>query len=117
MPQFLELMTTCLNTDTKWPKILKYHLIMLMIPQISQMIYKQGDIDKSGYLDLAGRIQSYINTNGRDPNYGSSSSGKVGYPQWFYMYSRLLVITMITTFFPNYASVQLLNGTTSQHQV
>ena len=113
MPQFLELMTTCLiqiqNGQTS-----QISLDNVDDPTNISNDTQTGDIDKSGYLDLAKRIQSYINTNGRAPNYGSSSSGKVGYSSMVYMYSRILSYYNDYNVLPNYASVQLLNGTTSQ---
>lgn len=113
MPQFLELMTTCLIQIQNGQNS-QISLDNVDDPTNISNDIQTGDIDKSGYLDLAGRIQSYINTNGRAPNYGSSSSGKVGYSPMVYMYSRILSYYNDYNVLPNYASVQLLNGTTSQ---
>ena len=49
-----------------------------------------GTLQKSEYVSVASSIESYINSNGRAPNYASSSLGNIRYESLVYMYSNIL---------------------------
>jgi Transglutaminase-like superfamily/Pseudomurein-binding repeat len=67
---------------------------------------KIGNIKKSEYLGMAGRINSFINSNGKIPNYASSSLGKIQYESLIYMYSRIINYQSVNKDLPNYATMQ-----------
>lgn len=89
MPQFLQLMTTGLVQLNK-ANSANINLMTVTTPKNSSENIESGIIKKAEYIDLAGRIQSFINSNGKAPNYASSSLGKIGYPSLIYLYSRIM---------------------------
>lgn len=89
MPQFLKLLTTCLIQVNKGTTT-QIKLTSVSTPTKTSESLKSGNIGKTEYLNIASRIQSYINTNGRAPNYATSSIGKVGFQSAVYMYSKIL---------------------------
>lgn len=89
MPQFLKLLTTGLIQINKG-KTSSINIKSVNTPTNIIENVKSGSITKTEYLDMAVRIQSYINSNGRAPNYATSSLGNIGYPSLIYMYSRIL---------------------------
>ena len=89
MPQFLKLLTTGLIHINNSKKS-SINIKTVNGPTNIKETIKSGSITKTEYLNLAVRIQSYINSNGRAPNYATSSLGNIGYPSMIYMYSRIL---------------------------
>src|SRR5690606_34248939 len=51
---------------------------------------KTGNIQKSQYVSLAQGIQSFINTNGRAPNYQKTTLGNMPFKYLVYMYSKII---------------------------
>lgn len=49
-----------------------------------------GIINSTEYLDIANRVNSFMNSNGRAPNYASSSMGNIRYESLIYMYAQIL---------------------------
>lgn len=49
-----------------------------------------GIIKKTEYLDIANHVNSFMNTNGKAPNYAKSSEGNIRYESLVYMYSEIL---------------------------
>lgn len=49
-----------------------------------------GTLQKSSYVTMASNIQSFISSNGRAPNYASSSLGNVRYESLVYLYSKII---------------------------
>ncbi|HEY0196627.1 MAG TPA: pseudomurein-binding repeat-containing protein, partial [Methanobacterium sp.] len=89
MPQFLKLLTTGLIQVNKGTTT-QIKLTSVSTPTKTSESLKSGNIGKTEYLNIASRIQSYINTNGRAPNYATSSLGKIGFQSAIYMYSKIL---------------------------
>jgi transglutaminase-like putative cysteine protease len=67
---------------------------------------KSGTITKSGYLDLAKRVNAFINTNGALPNYATSSLGKLNYKSLIYTFSKVLAFYNTNSRLPNYVTVK-----------
>ena len=85
VPQFLQLLTTGLIQVNKGNNT-SLALKSVNAPSNTVESLKSGSIKKTEYLDLAVRIQSYINTNGKAPNYATSTLGKIGYPSLIYLF-------------------------------
>ncbi|NYB26204.1 MAG: transglutaminase domain-containing protein [Methanobacteriaceae archaeon] len=67
---------------------------------------KSGNIQKSEYLKLAKNILNFMNSNGRAPNYASSSLGTIRYESLVYMFSRVVAFYGDNSRLPNYVSVK-----------
>ena len=105
MPQFLQLLTaglTQVNKGSTGSIALKSVETSLKPTQN----LKSGTIKKSEYLVMAGRITSFINSNGKTPNFASSSLGKIQYESLVYMYSRIMNYQSVNKDLPNYATMQ-----------
>ncbi|MDR2967118.1 MAG: pseudomurein-binding protein [Methanobacteriaceae archaeon] len=64
-----------------------------------------GNLNKNGYLILAGNVLNYIEQNGQAPNYGSTSLGKVQFQTMIYAFSRILDFTKNNGVLPNYVTL------------
>ncbi|MCE7698661.1 MAG: Ig-like domain-containing protein [Methanobacterium paludis] len=51
---------------------------------------KNGNINSTEYLDIANRVNSFMNSNGKAPNYATSSLGNVRYESLIYTNSQIL---------------------------
>ena len=67
---------------------------------------KSGTITKSGYLDIAKRVNAFINKNGVLPNYATSSLGKLNYKSLIYMFSKILAFYNTNSKLPTYVTVK-----------
>lgn len=67
---------------------------------------KSGSISKSGYLDLAKRVNTFIDTNGALPNYATSSLGKLNYQSLIYSFSKVLSFYKTNSRLPSYVTVK-----------
>lgn len=113
MPQFLQLLTTGLiqmNKGNTTPVTLK----SVNGPTNSSESLKSGNINKTEYIDMAVRIQSYINSAGRDPNFANSTLGKISYQSLVYMYSRIMSYCGTNSVLPQYASIKPWESITNQ---
>ncbi|MGZ7119166.1 MAG: pseudomurein-binding repeat-containing protein, partial [Methanobacterium sp.] len=77
----------------------------ILAPQESTGSFTSGSITKSGYIDAANRINSFINTNGQAPNYVTTTLGKVPYESLVYMYSKILNFVKTNNYLPNYVTM------------
>ena len=105
MPEFLQLLTAGLiqvNRGSTGSITLKSVETALKPTQN----LKNGNIYKSEYLVMAGRITAFINSNGKVPNYASSSLGKIQYESLVYMYSRIMNYHGTNKVLPNYATAK-----------
>lgn len=66
---------------------------------------KSGNISKSSYLALAKSLINYINTNGRSPNYQTTSLGNMSFTKLVYMYSKIISFYKTNSRLPNYVSM------------
>ncbi len=67
---------------------------------------KSGNIQKSEYLKLARNILNFMDSNGRAPNYASSSLGTIRYESLVYAFSRVVAFHNTNSRLPNYVSVK-----------
>ena len=67
---------------------------------------KSGTITKAGYLDLAKRVNAFINANGILPNYATSSLGKLNCKSLIYMFSKVLAFYNTNSRLPSYVTVK-----------
>jgi len=67
---------------------------------------ESGNILKSEYLKIAESIQNFINTNGRAPNYATTTLGKISYESLIYVFSRIVAFYDDNNRLPNYVSVK-----------
>ncbi|MGP8024151.1 MAG: pseudomurein-binding repeat-containing protein [Methanobacterium sp.] len=104
MPQFLQLVTQDLintNSGSKASLTLK----SVNIATNPSDNFKSGNILKSEYLSIANKILSFINSNGRAPNYATTSLGSISYESLIYDYSKIMNFYLTNKKLPNYVSV------------
>jgi hypothetical protein len=65
-----------------------------------------GTLTKAQYLTIAGQINSYVNANGRLPNYVSTAVGTMKYSSLEYMFSKVMAYYGINKVLPNTVSVK-----------
>lgn len=63
-----------------------------------------GSLSKSEYIKLAGTITTFIDNNGRVPNYITTSLGKMRFENMVYTYSKVLSFYKANKRLPNYVS-------------
>ncbi len=105
MPQFLKLLTAGL-LKVKSGLISSVSLKSVGCPTNPTQNLKNGNIYKTEYLVMAGRILSFINAGGNAPNYSSSSLGKIQYESLVYMYSRIMNYYGTKNVLPSYAAMK-----------
>jgi ribosomal protein S8E len=66
---------------------------------------KSGNLLKSEYIKLAGDISTFINTNGRLPNFVDTSKGKMRPENMIYTYSNVVAFYKTNNRLPNYVSI------------
>ena len=89
MPQYLKLSTaavTNINRNSSMPIAIQK---IGAAPAPSEKA-TSGMIKKTEYLDIANRVNSFMNTNGKAPNNVKSSEGNIRYESLVYMYSEIL---------------------------
>ncbi len=106
MPQFLELLTTALlniNSGSNATVTLKNYS---SAAAPSENITSRN-ITKTEYLDIANRVKSFIDTNGKAPNYATQTStgNTIRFESLVYMYSKILNYYKTNNVLPNYVSV------------
>jgi hypothetical protein len=104
MPQFLKLLTTSL-VQINGNKLTSIALKSAGAPSSPSEDVKSGNIDKSGYVDLANRILKYMDSNGNAPNFASSTLGKIRYETLIYLESRIVYFYTVNKVLPKYAAV------------
>jgi len=113
MPQFLNLLTAGLLKVKSGLTSSSVTLKSVGSPMKPTQSLKTGNIYKTEYILLAGRIASFINSNGKAPNYSSSTLGKIQYESLVYMYSRIMNYYGTKKILPNYASMKSWQTTSS----
>lgn len=71
-----------------------------------------GKLSKTEYLSMASKINNYINSNGKLPNYVTTSLGTMGYQSVVYMYSKILNYYNNYNYLPSTVSVNSWYATT-----
>ncbi|MDZ4172269.1 MAG: hypothetical protein CVV28_11100 [Methanobacteriales archaeon HGW-Methanobacteriales-1] len=89
MPQYLELSTKAvLNINNNSSSNINIRTVSA--PTAPSETMTAGVINKTEYLDIANRVNTYMVTNGRAPNYASSTQGNIRYESLVYMYSQIM---------------------------
>jgi hypothetical protein len=104
MPDFLKLLTASLlevNYGTSTPVALE----TVNTPAKPSESIKSGSITKANYLDLAKRVNAFIDANGVLPNYATSTLGKLRYESMIYMFSKVLDFQNTNSRLPGYVTV------------
>jgi hypothetical protein len=68
-----------------------------------------GSLTKTEYLSIANKIVTFVNTNGRLPNYVSTSLGNMRYENLVYYYSKILSFYKTNNRLPNTVAVKPWN--------
>lgn len=104
VPTFLNLLTSAIVNINSG----SYSAITIKnvnAPTAPKGTYKHGNILKSEYVKVASNIKSYINTNGRAPNYVATSLGNLPYKSFVYMFSKLMSFYSANLRLPTYVSM------------
>lgn len=89
MPQFLEISTTAvLNIDNNSSAAITMGNYKSASSPTESI--KSGFISYNEYITIAKNVESYMDSNGRAPNYATSSQGNIRYESLIYMYSQIL---------------------------
>lgn len=72
-----------------------------------------GTLTKSEYLSIASRISAFINSNGRAPNYASTSLGTMRYETMVYSFSKIMAFYKTNKRLPNTVSVSAWSTSSS----
>ncbi len=67
--------------------------------------FTSGNISKSEYLSIAQSLISFINANGRTPNYVTTSLGKINFNHVVYLFSKVMNFYKTNNRLPNYVSI------------
>lgn len=104
MPQFLYLLvTTTIKIKNSDPSSVTLKTVTGPTSSYDQV--KSGSISKTSYISMASKVKSYVDSNGRVPNYASSQLGKICYESLIYMYSRILSYYNINKVLPNSVTI------------
>lgn len=104
MSEFLKLMTKGLiqlNNGVTTP----IKLVGVAGPQESTGTFTTGSISKTEYMDIAKRINLFIDSENSVPNYVSSSLGKVNYESSVYMFAKIFGYYNNNSKLPSYVSM------------
>jgi transglutaminase-like putative cysteine protease len=104
MPDFLKLLTAGL-LQINSGKTTSVTLKTVGTPAKPSESIKSGSITKASYLDLAKRVNAYIDSNGKLPNYATSTLGKINYQSMIYMFSKILSFQKTNNRLPSYVTV------------
>lgn len=66
---------------------------------------KKGNFQKSEFIAIANKIKTFINTNGRAPNFISTKLGNLSFTKAIYMFSKVLAFYKTNKRLPNYVSM------------
>ncbi len=103
--QYLYLLTTTvgrINKGSTTAVTLKY----VASPTSPSESIISGTLTKTEYIAIANRINTYINTYNRLPNYVTTSLGKMRYENLIYSYSKILSFYKTNNRLPNYVTVK-----------
>ena len=64
-----------------------------------------GKLTKTTYLQVAQNIKKYMETNGRSPNYATTTIGKINYPSLIYTYAKIINFYNTNGRLPNYVTI------------
>jgi hypothetical protein len=104
MSDFLELMSQSIVNDNLGVDVSVTLRNVGSLPNSSESIVS-GNIYKAEYITLAKDILSYVNANGKLPNYETTSLGKISMQNLIYSFSKVLNFQGTDHRLPNYVSV------------
>ena len=104
LAQFLELMCQSIVNDNLGVNTSVTLKNVTNAPNPTESIVS-GNINKAEYVTLAKNILSFINANGRLPNYATTSLGKISMQNLIYNFSKILNFQGTNHRLPNYVSV------------
>lgn len=106
MPQFLKLETTAIyninNNITTNITLASYN----NATSPSETITTTGNLTKTNYLTLANNVISFMDSNGRAPNYQSTSLGNMRYENLVYTFSEIMNSYMYAKALPDFIVVR-----------
>lgn len=103
--QFLYLLTTGVQNVNSKNKTAITVKTVAAPPSPTESV-KTGTIAKSEYLSLAKSVKTFVDKNGRLPNYVTTSLGKMRYESMVYMYSKIMNYYNTNKALPNSVSVK-----------
>ncbi len=104
MPKFLNLLaatTTQINSKSTASIAIK----SVSSPTKISGTIKSGNVVKSEFLTIAKKITTFINTNGRAPNYVGTKLGNMSYTKIIYMFSKIVNFYKTNKRLPNYVAM------------
>ncbi len=101
---FLKLMTASV-VQLNSGKTASITLQNVVAPTSPTGSFTGGNINKAGYIDIANRINAYVNANGSALGYATSALGKIHYQYMVYMYAKILNYHKINGRLPDYVSI------------
>ena len=113
MPQFMMLMSDNLagiKNGSNTPIILKN----VKSASSSKQSIKSGTLTKAEFLKLNGKINAFINKNGRVPSYMWTSLGKMRFETMVYTYAKILNFYKSNNRLPNTVTVDPWGSATSE---
>lgn len=105
MSQFLQLINTAainLNTNITTSLPLGNYTSAL---NPSETISTTGNLTKTDYLSLANSVKSYMGSNGRAPDYITTSLGNMGYESLVYTFAQVLRSYQVAKALPNFIRI------------
>lgn len=109
MPQYLYLITTetsQLNSGSTAAITVKN---VNVAPKPTESL-KKGNIQKTEYVNVAKNLKKFADTNGRMPNFLSTSRGNIKFETMVDTYSRILIFYKTNKRLPNYVAVAPWTG-------
>lgn len=104
MPQFLQLLVTgTININNN--NLNPLTVIAVKPAPSPSGTFTAGNLQKTAYLTIAQNIKNFITTNGRAPNFATTSLGKIPFSKLVYMYSKIINYYGINHVLPNYVSI------------
>jgi hypothetical protein len=82
-------------------------------PTKSTESLSSGTLTKTEYLSIASKINSFINANGRVPNYVSTSLGNMRYETMVYSFAKIMAFYKTNNRLPNTVSVSAWTSSVS----
>lgn len=109
MPQYLYLLasgTTELNSGSKASVALKN----VKVPSKPTETLKKGNIKKTEYVNMAKSLKKYSDTNGKLPNYLTTSRGNMKFESTVDTYTRIMVFYKTNKRLPSYVAATPWTG-------
>jgi transglutaminase-like putative cysteine protease len=90
-----------IGDDVKMPASLK----AVGTPGIPLESIKSGNLTEASYLDLAKRLKTFIDANGKIPNHATTPLGEIKYESMIFLFAKILSFEDTNSRLPSYVSV------------